>query len=184
MSRLVILPTVLLAILVGCAKMQIQSAHNPLTNFSTYRTYQWLPETRPKTGDPRIDNPDLDSRIRNLVDARLSIQGYPQKLSGPPDFYVAYHVALKNSLSAGDPGANYGYQFAHVDTGSWGGDKNPIGQYERGVLLLDILDATTRKLVWRGSARADVDLSAPQTHRDEQLRKAVRGILERFPPRQ
>ena len=58
-----------------------------------------------------------------------------------------------------------------------------VHEYTEGTLILDVLDAATKSLVWRGTAQAEalpsVDVSTPQAR----IREAVRRILERFPPK-
>ena len=50
------------------------------------------------TGDKRVDNALVDHRIRAAVGSRLQAKGYTAPVNGTPDFYVAYHVAVKDRL--------------------------------------------------------------------------------------
>ena len=174
----------LLMLLSNCTSMEIKSESVPTANFSGYSTYQWVQNTQGKTGDPRIDNPDLDQRIRRIMEANLSLKGYRKALNDDPDFLVTYFAALKNTLRSASIHGSYDYPYDQGFPGAWGpsGRTSAPHQYEKGVLIIHILDGKTRQLVWRGSAKADVDLAARQRKKQEQVREAVRKILEQFPP--
>ena len=57
-----------------------------------------------------------------------------------------------------------------------------VYQYEQGSLMLDIVDAGTHQLVWRGSAQAEIDQYAKDEKKDKLLNDAVGGMLAKFPP--
>ena len=49
-------------------------------------------------------------------------------------------------------------------------------------LVLDVVDAATRRLVWRGSAQAEVSTDFTPADRDETLENAVVKMFAGFPP--
>jgi hypothetical protein len=51
-----------------------------------------------------------------------------------------------------------------------------------GTLILDIVDASSERLVWQGSARAELAGSPEPLTRDARIQEAVRRVLARFPP--
>ena len=56
-----------------------------------------------------------------------------------------------------------------------------LNQLLMGALVVDVADAATRQLVWRGMAVADVDVHATPEKRDASVTKAVTKILEELP---
>jgi hypothetical protein len=57
-----------------------------------------------------------------------------------------------------------------------------ITEYEQGTLVLDIVERRSKKLVWRGTARATL-LENPTPERSTaRINEAVRKILAGFPP--
>jgi Domain of unknown function (DUF4136) len=52
--------------------------------------------------------------------------------------------------------------------------------YTEGTLILGIVDATSRALVWRGTA---TDVVADRADAIDEIAKAVRQMLDDFPPR-
>ncbi len=172
-----------MALLSACSSMEINSDYDPSVNFSTYKSYGWLPDSQKPKGDPRLDNPLLDSRIRKAVDTELVARGYPQDLSGRPDFLVSYHVAIKGMLDVQSINEFHGYRPGWRR--GWGGvgTTTYVREYEKGSLLLDFIDSDTRNLIWRGSARAEFHPSATPEEKTERIRKAVRRMLDQFPPK-
>jgi len=65
-------------------------------NFTAYHTYDWLSGEQEKTGDMRTDNSAVDMRIRMAVGAQLLSKGYRRLYDEKPDFYVTYHIGLKD----------------------------------------------------------------------------------------
>jgi hypothetical protein len=182
-----LLSAVLVAVSVGCATLEIQTEYDPRADFSGFETWVWMPREPAATGDPRLDNAILHSRIRVAVEEQLALQGYRKLSSGTPDFLVTFHAALDQRLDVFTVDRSYP---RHGASGSWGrgggwvySSETRVREYEVGSLILDIADNHTRDLVWRGVAEAEVSSrSEDQARRDERLREAVRKMLEQFPP--
>ena len=160
------------------------------TDFSAYHTYAWLPGDQEKTGDRRADSSAVDMRIRIAVGTQLRLKGYRALPEGTPDFYVAYHVGLKDNSP--HMSTQYysdgmaGRAFAHsADTRTAGKTPPPAAEppsYLTGALLIDIVDAASQKLVWRGTGSGEVDPGLTSQQRDERTRAIVQKILSHFPP--
>jgi len=186
---------VFLLLLSACASSpKIGYDYDPGANFSTYHTYEWMPGNQEPTGDRRVDNSQLDIRIRTAVGAQLHVKGFTSA-NDQPDFFVAYSVGLKDMTP--DVSTQYlsdgmaGGAFIHsVDTRSPNGPTtgaitptNDPPSYLTGTLLIDIVDAASKKLVWRGTAAGAVDPGLTSRQRDERIRTIVRDMLSHFPPK-
>ena len=55
--------------------------------------------------------------------------------------------------------------------------------YQVGTLQIDLIDAKTDQLVWRGSAEKVVDTSPTPAQRSAAIREAVSKILSDYPPK-
>ena len=160
-------------------------------DFSAYHTYSWLSGDQEKTGDRRADSSTVDMRIRIAVGTQLGLKGYHALPEGKPDFYVAYHVGLKDSSPSistqyySDGMA--GHAFAHSADSRSAGKPAPAANetpsYLTGSLLIDIIDAASQKLVWRGTANGEVDPGLTSQQRDERTKAIVHKILSYFPPK-
>lgn len=82
----------LVALAVGCAApIRIATDHDPSADLAALRGWSWFAAPAGRGGDPRLDDPLLDARIRRAVEAELSIRGYPRTVGLDPDFLVTYH---------------------------------------------------------------------------------------------
>ncbi len=176
----------LLVTLSGCSTMQISSDYDASANFAGLKTYNWIPEPPKASSDPRIDNPFIERRIRDAVDNQLAAQGYERGLSGDSDFLVGYHVALEKKLAVSTMNEYYGVVVGprwHYSSPRWYGSETYVYDYDEGSLVLDIIEAGSRKLIWRGSALARVDTTASAERKTKRINEAVQRILAQFPPK-
>ena len=202
-SRL--LSMLLLSVLLsGCTSLAIQRDYDDSASFVIYKTFSWIPakNTQDVPG-PYRDDGLLDKRIKRAVTHALAHQGYTEQPDGTPDFYVVYRVGLEDvyydsgySYGFGYPysyGFGYGYGYRSGFRRSffgYGGYGYPYGgygygshgaatTYTEGTLVIDIIDAGTNELVWRGAAVSALD---DPTYDAKDINKAVEKILEEFPP--
>ena len=176
----------------GCAPSpKIGYDFDRSTNFNAYHTYAWLSGEQEKTGDRRADSSTMDMRIRIAVGTQLRLKGYEAVPQGRPDFYVAYHLGLKDSsptvssqyYSEGMAGHAFSHSADTRTTGKSPANSNDPLSYLTGSLLIDIVDAASKKLVWRGTAAGEVDPGLTSQQRDERTKAIVHKILSHFPPK-
>lgn len=167
----------LLIAVASCSTVyDVQFDYNTKTDFANLKTYNWLPV--PEKAD--IDSLDA-MRVQKAVNAEMQAKGL-RLTSGIPDFLIAEHLGKKDKVSVRDWGYNYGPY-----AGYWGGYRGPMGgvstfQYEEGSLILDFVDPQTKQLIWRGSAKAEVDDVRTPEKREALINEAVQKILKNFPP--
>jgi len=164
----------------ACQSMDIASDWDPAVDFSKLAAYDWMPE--PDPSDPGATDSLTTDRVHRAVDRILAARGYVHQPSGTPDFLVGYYVAVESRLDVRTLNDYYGYRpgWGHSDYGA--GSRTYVREYEQGTLILDISDPHTSKLMWRGSAQAEVSRTETPQKREEIVNEAVRLILERFPP--
>jgi len=165
--------SILIGLLVCCSTTRINIDYDQDVSFLQYKTYRWIPH-QPKVKPPRrIDHALLEKGIKTAVDAELSAKGYDKAMGGDIDFLVAFHMGAQNKVDV----THYGYRYG--PRGRWWGHHTEVHRYKEGTLILDIVDARSKQLVWRGSARDAVHRSQDL---DDKLLEAVSKILVEFPP--
>jgi hypothetical protein len=162
----------------GCASPNIGYDFDRSVNFSHYHTYAWIPRAPEATGDRRVDNSLTDARIRTAIDAQLRSKGYTAAADDKPEFLVAYHVGI-NDMMKGISTQNYIGDRASGKYTTVSG----IEPYKEGTLLIDIVDAESKQLVWQASAIAEIGKGLTPTQRDERINGVVRTMLSHFPPK-
>ncbi len=159
-------PALLLAaLLLGCASYPTVpvggASYQTSNDFSAYRTFDFVPVP---AGAARVAATLEYFNLDGILASDLSRSGLARSISGAPDLYVAYYqggrqvdVAAWGYRTAGDPVVDV------IDVPS-------------SCLVVDLVDASTKVLVWRGIA-TDA-LSSPQA-----TDPAIRQMLQGWPPR-
>lgn len=157
----------------ACATMQVNSYVERGADVTRYRTYEWAPPGTQATGDPRLDNNEFfRDRIQSQVDRRLSDLGF-EMTTAAPDLTVRYYasVAQEVNASAVDP----------LNTSCE--DCEPF-VYDAGTIVVDLVDARTRRLVWRGWAERSIDGAIDsQALMEREIDEAIAKIMEQLPRR-
>jgi hypothetical protein len=159
----------------GCASMNISAYVRQGTELSKYRTYAWRAADTLSTGDPRLDNNwFFDERVRKDVDTQLAVKGFVKVGDGTPDVLVRYHANITQQIQGQDvnPSARCADDECRSDV------------FEAGTLLIDLVDARTNELLWRGWSEGTIDgVIDDQKWLEETVDNAVRRIFRQLPPR-
>jgi hypothetical protein len=139
---------------------------------SEYHTYNWAPADAFSTGDPRLDNNEIfQARVQTEVYKQLAARGFEQVTSGTPDLLLHYHASVTQEVEPNAADRKYGYC-----------DSCEPYVYDAGTLVIDLVDARTNKLVWRGWAEGSIRGAIDnQEWMEQRVGKAVERILERLP---
>jgi hypothetical protein len=142
------------------------------TDFSKYRTYQWV-----QVPNGQTPNQLLDQQIRRAIDEELAQKGLQQSNSNP-DLLIGYQTAVRPQQQIDTWG----------DYSPWGWGpgmvQTTVTTVDVGTLVLDIYDPARRQLVWRGSATKTLDLSSDPDKNYKNLQKSVDKLLKNYPPKQ
>jgi len=171
----------LIAILLalGCSSMSVNHDWDRDADFGKYKTYAWAaqPETKPRNAQEAQQRNDLlDKRIRNAVDDELKAKGFTENQASA-DVLVVYHLGTQDKINVTDWGYRYSY-----DYWGWGGRDIDVYQYTQGTLVVDLIDASTKELVWRGSATKTIESNPSPDKVEKNVRNAVSAIFAQYPP--
>jgi hypothetical protein len=135
-------------------------------NFSALKTYAWAP-------DGNIQDELTHKRITAAVDAQLAAKGLRRVEAGAtPDVIVTYRAGVRQELEVN------GYTGYRVNR--WSSAR--VQQVPVGALVVEMLDAKTKDVVWRGIATKDLDVDASPEKREKNLNKAVEKLFKKYPP--
>ena len=167
----------------GCAGLRVSQDYEPGTDFSAYRTFAWKSADQPQSGDLRVDNPLVDGRIREAVERTLTANGYRKIDRAAADFLVEYGLTRQPKVYS--PSLSIGTGFGIWSGGTVGGISvgTPVGgSSEETVLVIDLYDAKTGRLIWRGSGAATLDWQSGPEKTTEEINTLVDKVLAQFPP--
>jgi hypothetical protein len=157
------------------AAQNVSTDFDPRVNFSQYKTYMWI-------SPPRIvGDPFMEPRLIDAVNAALAAKGW-QLVSQGADVSLVAHVATRerHTVETFYDGFGGGWGWHHWGLG-FGEAVTTEHPYEVGTLVVDLFDARSKQLVWRGVA---TDTLSEKPDKDiKKLNKAVQKLFKNFPPK-
>lgn len=177
-----ILTVTFLLSLLGC------SANKPASydyqtdyDFSALKTFSILPIDDSVYNNPKVSEIEV-RRIGNLLKSALSGKYSEASSSASSDFLVRYFIIVQDRVRVDTFDAAFGmypsYRYYH-------GIRTPEVRntyYQQGSIIVDILDAKTEQVVWRGSTEGKVKERVTPEERDVRVRAMLNQLLEHFPP--
>jgi hypothetical protein len=163
----------------GCSTMQVSADFRRNFRFASVETYAWLPDPPGHAGDPVLHNDLIDGRVRDAVNRELQAMGYRKVSVDDADLHVTYYLGLETRVNMRMVTNVYQYRGGFFDHHS---TQTALREYERGTLLIDLLEAPRRRLVWRGTAAARVRRRSDPEEREQKINDAVEKTLAQFPP--
>ena len=172
MKNLLLLAAIVLVAAPMAARAQsVKVAYDHTADFTKFTTYSWI------KGKP-AGNPQVHKLIVDEIDRRLQSKGL-KKVEDKADLNVAYYTSLDNNINTG--AVEY---MKNTDWRKWGEHDQVYGPKMVAMpiarLVLDLVDASANKLVWRGRARDAY--TANQAHGKKRVNKALAKMLAKLPP--
>ena len=190
--------------LTSCASIQVRSDYDHQASFRQLATYSWVDSEPGVGGHPAFGGPLVERRIRGVVDTELARRGYRKVTSDPYDFQIAYHVVAEERATAyssygygpyygsrpyyghhrfgGRHYGRHGYGLSYGSGYGLGYGSSYLREYLEGTIILDIIDARSGELIWRGWAKGELAANPKPEQVHEYIKKAVREVLDEFPP--
>jgi hypothetical protein len=155
-----------------CAR-QVKTDYDRSADFSQYKTYSW---EKVQTQDPL-----WVGRIKDAVNADLTAKGWTQVASGGQVAIVAMEMTKdQQTLNTFYDGFGGGLGWRRFGGGGFGDATTTTENYKVGTLVVDLFDANSKNLIWRGSA-SDT-LSNKSDKNIKNLDKGVQKMFDHFPP--
>lgn len=154
--------------------------------FSDYRTYAWIPSQQ-------TNHPFYRQYVGEYVNYALQKKKHMRRvlMSQNPDLWVTYHFTTRETTDLDTYGYGFGGGWGGWGGWGWGGMGMGMGgmsysqtrQVPRveGYLTLDLIDARTRKIIWRGEAMED-DVTKSANAEEKQVANSVYKMVQRYPP--
>lgn len=151
--------------------VDVKTDYDRAANFGQYKTYSW---EKVKTQDPL-----LVDRVKSAVNATLAGKGWTQVESGGDISIVAMEITRdQQTLNTYYDGFGGGWRWRGF--GGLGESTTTVDTYKVGTLVVDLFDAKTKNLVWRGCATDT--LSSKSDKNIKNLDKGVQKMFQHFPP--
>lgn len=160
--------------LAGCAPaVMVNYDYDRSVNFRKYSSYRIEP-AKTDDKDPVLNSQLNQQRIEEALMAQMKARGYTYTEENP-EMVVRYFTDVQN-MQETQGGNNMGW-------GWWGRPNNTYTRnYRQARLIVNMVDATSNKLVWQGWAEGEENNSRRQD-RDAAVRMLISRIMEQYPHR-
>jgi hypothetical protein len=150
---------------------QVKTDYDRNTDFRQYKTYSWE--------KVQTQNALWVDRIKAAVNADLTAKGWTLVESGGDIAIVAMETTQnQHTLNTFYDGFGGGWRWRGF--GGFGDATTTVENYKVGTLVVDLFDAHTKKLIWRGSSSDTLSNKSDQNIKD--LDKGVQKMFDHFPP--
>jgi hypothetical protein len=145
--------------------VDVQSDSNPR---GYGKTWNWLP--RPPVAHGEAEFAMVDERVRAAVERDLAARRFRKVERERPDFLVTYYAAIAKPIDADAITYAAGVPLT----------AKVVSSYPQGSLVIDVLDAKTGKLIWRGVGRRVFDSKQTPEERRQRIQDAVASVVDEF----
>jgi hypothetical protein len=172
-----------LVLTAGCASQPVTTDYSPATDFARFRTFALV--MPPDTGARQL----LDQRVRSAVQKQLIAKGLTPANRQSADLYVGYGMVDKTHGQVAtyydDWGWGRGWGWRYWRWGvSWPTSTyRQIETYTDGTVVVNLVDAQTKQVVWEGEIADVVELPVNNPVRaTRDVDAAVARLFTKYPP--
>ena len=166
---------------VACTPIYTSHDYDKKVDFTRFKSYSWMEIEHSKArnlSEFQQRSQLATKRIQQDIDVQLAAKGL-QKLDQNGDLLVVYYTSANEMLEVS--------QNTYSRAGMWadsrvGGSAN-VNESVEGTIIIDLLDAKYKQLVWRGTAEAAHDADAPIEQIYDTVDKAIKKLFENYPPK-
>jgi hypothetical protein len=165
-----------LLLLAGCTpQIRVYTDTDPDYDLWTYKTFDWSEKINIEANKNPLHYNELnDKRIKSAVTKELQNKGY-QLTANNPDLLLHYHIVVDDqAVITTEP---HGYFYSPY----WVRMRTNVYSYREGTLIIDMMDAKTKNLMWRGWAVAPIEGEYKPKRTEELINLAVSKIFRKFP---
>ena len=185
----VIVVSLLLTGVVALAGVKVRADFDKEYDFTKPKTFGWHPDgagevkmLQQSGDDPVKLNERFEPVFKDAIATELAKRGLVLATNGKPDIVIHYYVLI---------GPNSESQFRGQFVGAvppWGlpdfaMTTTSFKIFEQGTVVLDLMDAARKEIVWRGIAETEIQRQRTPAEREARIRGGIADLLKKFPPK-
>lgn len=157
--------------LAACSTLELNTDYTPGTDFSKYRSFEFRPAAQPK-------NPVASRSVAYAVGQALETKGM-KEVEKDGDLLIYGHFVRDEKMQFD----TYGYTTVGWYGWGWYGSAVTTARViPVGTLLIDLVDASTKKLVWRGMVKDEIDTELYPEEREKKAIGIAKELFADYPP--
>ncbi len=161
----------------GCATVDHGAFVDRGADFNRYQSFAWTAADRRMPSDSRFQrDADFRDHLQGAIERALITKGLNGPVARRPDLLVRYRAAARPRVDQVSVDRNYGSCALNCS--------DFITEYEAATLVVDVIDARTSTVIWRGWAQDRLDAVPDTKDRTfDTLQKTVAAMMAAFPAR-
>ncbi len=154
----------------SCASVQVKTDYDSQTDFTQYKTFAFY-----KKGIDKAKISDIDKRrILRAIETELKAKGMTP--SKTPDVLISIFTKAKKEINIHNN--NYWYP-QYYSPYHW---NSHASTYTKGTLLIDVIDAKGKTLLWQGIGKGALNTSGKVEKKEARINDFVAQIMAQYPP--
>lgn len=170
----------------SCSSVMVSQDYDLSTSFSKYSQFSLVEKDPTRKTDPRYDNEILNDRFYGIISKRLQEKGLElQEDKGNTELLISFNYSIRPKMDLLNINKQVGFSFGSYNRYGGVGARTctDISEFDQGILFIDMRDAATGKLIWRGTGTDIVSIYATPEKISAQVDEMVTAVLRKFPPR-
>jgi hypothetical protein len=176
-----LLVAVMLA-LSACTAFDVKTDHDPTADFGRFKTFAFVGLVAAEKGG-LYDNSLMHKRVETAVVRELTSKGLQRVEVGQhPDLSVHYWIGVKDTqrIEGGGPAAGARGWRGYGWGAGYGGGITTY-EYQKGTLILDLVESAKKELVWRATIVGALEDTAAKNI--DLGNKAITRAFQNYPPK-
>jgi hypothetical protein len=166
---------IIFAFSISCSSIAVKTDFDPDANFNNLKSYQWFGTKGDIINYEVVSDPVVEKHVRQAVDDVMKSKGFQKSTAGVIDFYLTFRSGVKEKIDVKERGYSYGEW-----QGGLYGREVYVEAYREGALVIEIIEAREKELIWQGWASGVVE---DPDQVEKKIYQAVKKMLKNFPPR-
>lgn len=170
----VLMVTLMIFVLSGCAS-NVVTDYNSATVFGNYSSWAFA-ENNDSSGFVSLDG----ARVQSAVERELNRKTMKKVAEDEADLLVSYRVEEVDRLDT--TGLSYGLGLGRGAFGFGFATAPPVREIQEGKLVVELVDAETSQVVWRGASRRYLNEDQSPEYRRKLIDEVVADMFAKYPP--
>jgi hypothetical protein len=172
--------SVLIAAIAGCMQFRVTHKTNPDYDFSQIQSFEIVKNKQDRIENLQVDEAWLSQTVTGAIRDTLNSKGMtenPEQAQVIVSYYVVVEMTV-DTIVIDNYYSNY-YQYSAYPSAAVPAYRKIA--YNKGTLVIDVVNKQNKQFVWRGAADTVVREKTEQEKREQNIRKAVDQIFKQFP---
>ncbi len=159
----------LLLAMVSCSPVRVISTDQFSTNLAQYETFDFV------SADLQTHGPYFDD-LKNAIRREFEAKGY--RLSDSPELLINIGTNVEEKVQTRQTDYT-DMRYMGQRNYHWESEEVVVNEYKEGTVILDVVDASTKELVWQGAAAGTI--TGKEEAMLSRIDKAINLLLKDYP---